>query len=66
MRRERSTEDKREVLVRLTEPGADLLQQLSRLHRAHLQRVGPEMVASLAAILGDRGWDAARDDARAC
>jgi len=66
VRRERSTEDKREVLVRLTEPGADLLQQLSRLHRAHLQRVGPEMVAALAAILGDRGWDAASDDARAC
>lgn len=66
VRRERSTEDKREVLVRLTEPGADLLQQLSRQHRSHLRSVGPEMVASLAAILGDRGWDAAPDDARAC
>ena len=68
VRRERSTEDKREVLVRLTEPGAELLQQLSRLHRQHLQSVGPVMVATLAAILGDRGWDAApgaADEARA-
>jgi len=59
VRRQRSTEDKREVLVRLTEPGADPLQQLSRLHRQHLQSVGSEMVAALAAILGRRGWDAA-------
>ena len=59
VQRERSTEDKREVLVRLTEPGAELLQQLSRQHRSHLQRVGPELVAALAQILGDRGWDAA-------
>jgi DNA-binding MarR family transcriptional regulator len=63
VRRERSAADKREVLVRLTEPGADLLQQLSRLHRQHLQNVGPEMVATLAAILGDRGWDAAPGEA---
>jgi DNA-binding MarR family transcriptional regulator len=63
VRRERSTQDKREVLVRLTEPGAELLQQLSRLHRDHLQSVGPEMVATLAAILGDRGWGAAQADA---
>lgn len=62
VRRERSTEDKREVLVRLTKPGAELLQQLSRKHRAHLQRIGPEMVAALAAILGDRGWGAAPGD----
>lgn len=63
VRRERSTDDKRQVLVHLTEPGADLLQQLSRLHRHHLQSVGPEMVAALAAILGDRGWDAAPEEA---
>ena len=63
VRRERSTEDKREVLVRLTEPGAELLQQLSRLHRRHLQSVGPDMVATLAAILDDRGWDSAPGEA---
>jgi DNA-binding MarR family transcriptional regulator len=63
VRRERSTEDKRQVLVRLTERGADLLQELSRRHRHHLQSVGPEMVAALAAILGDRGWDGASAEA---
>jgi DNA-binding MarR family transcriptional regulator len=65
VRRERSTEDKRQVLVRLTEPGADLLQALSKEHRRHLQRVGPEMVAALAAILDDRGWDAPASQVRA-
>jgi DNA-binding MarR family transcriptional regulator len=50
--RERSTEDKREVLVRLTSEGAKLLRELSRLHRQRLQTVGPEMVAALSGILG--------------
>ena len=57
LRRERSTEDKREVLLHLTEAGTDLLQQLSRAHRQHLSRVGPEMVAALSAILDGNGWD---------
>lgn len=56
--RERSTEDKREVLVRLTAAGTELLQQLSQKHRDHLQNVGPEMVGALGSILDDRGWDA--------
>jgi DNA-binding MarR family transcriptional regulator len=59
VRRERSTLDKRQVLVRLTDSGTDLLQQLSRQHRSHLQTVGPEMVAALGSILDDRGWAAA-------
>ncbi len=57
LRRERGNADKREVLLRLTEAGTELLQDLSRQHRAHLQRVGPEMVTALASILGQRGWD---------
>jgi DNA-binding MarR family transcriptional regulator len=61
--RERSTEDKREVLVRLTERGTEILQELSRQHRQHLQTVGPEMVAALGAILGGRGWDAPAPEA---
>ncbi len=61
-RRERSLEDKREVLVRLTETGDELLQQLSRRHRDQLRNVGPEMLAALGAILDGRGWDA-RDKA---
>lgn len=57
LRRERSSEDKREVLLHLTEAGTDLLQQLSRAHRQHLSQVGPEMVAALGAILDGNGWD---------
>jgi DNA-binding MarR family transcriptional regulator len=57
VRRERSTEDRREVLVRLTSDGARLLRELSRLHRQRLQSAGPEMVAALSGILGT--WAAA-------
>ena len=65
VRRQRSTLDKRQVLVHLTDSGTDLLQQLSRQHRSHLQTVGPEMVAALGSILDDRGWDAAPAPAQA-
>jgi DNA-binding MarR family transcriptional regulator len=57
LRRERASQDRREVLLRLTDAGTELLQRLSREHRAHLRKVGPEMVAALASILDDRGWD---------
>jgi DNA-binding MarR family transcriptional regulator len=50
--RERSTEDKREVLVRLTGEGAKLLRELSRLHRRRLQSAGPDLLAALSRILG--------------
>lgn len=56
--RERGTEDKREVLLRLTSAGNQVLQELSRRHRDQLQNVAPEMLAALGAILDDRGWDA--------
>ena len=50
--RERSTEDKREVLVRLTGDGAKLLRELSGLHRRRLQSAGPQLLAALSSILG--------------
>jgi DNA-binding MarR family transcriptional regulator len=53
--RERSTEDKREVLVRLTNDGAKLLRELSRLHRRRLRSAGPELLAALSGILGAWG-----------
>ena len=65
VRRERSAEDKRQVLVLLTGTGSELLRELSKQHRSHLQRVGPEMVAALGAILDDRGWDAPGSQVRA-
>ena len=56
VRRERSTQDRREVLVRLTDPGRALLQQLSRLHRDHLRRLGGQMLSALGSILDGQGW----------
>jgi DNA-binding MarR family transcriptional regulator len=53
VRRERAASDRRQVLLRLTPPGHVVLRKLSRRHRAHLQAVGPHMVAALGAILGE-------------
>ncbi len=53
MLRERSSTDRREVLLRLTPAGQALLQRLSALHRAQLRGVGPTMVAALSTILGE-------------
>jgi DNA-binding MarR family transcriptional regulator len=50
--RERGSEDKREVLLRLTLEGEAMLRELSALHRDQLQTVGPAMVSALQTILG--------------
>ena len=52
--RERGTEDKREVLLRLTPKGNAILQALSALHRAQLKEVGPKLVTALRTILRER------------
>jgi DNA-binding MarR family transcriptional regulator len=52
--RERNTLDRREVLLRLTDAGAELLQELSTLHREQLQTVGPAMLAALQTIAAGR------------
>lgn len=52
--RERGLDDRREVFVHLTAPGAALLRRLSALHRAQLISVGPDMVLALQAILESR------------
>jgi DNA-binding MarR family transcriptional regulator len=51
VRRERSAEDRREVLVHLTEAGDDLLRGLSAQHKAQLRTAGPDMVTALLSIL---------------
>lgn len=48
--RERSTEDRRQVHLRLTSRGERLLAGLSAAHRAELTRVGPELRALLARL----------------
>jgi DNA-binding MarR family transcriptional regulator len=56
--RERSREDRREVLLYLTSEGESLLGALSRQHKKHLRSAGAQLLASLAAILGElRGTD---------
>jgi DNA-binding MarR family transcriptional regulator len=54
--RERSTEDRREVLLRLTPEGDAVLRALSSLHRQQLQSAGPEVIRALRNIL-ERGGD---------
>ena len=54
LRRERGLADKREVLLHLTPAGEALLRKLSALHQEQLERVGPEMVRALHAILRER------------
>ena len=54
--RERSTEDRREVLLRLTPDGDAVLRTLSSLHRQQLQSAGPEVIRALRNIL-ERGGD---------
>ena len=51
--RERGSEDRRVVRVRLTPAGSELLRELSERHKAHLQTVGPHMLAALGSILGE-------------
>lgn len=51
VRRERSTTDRRAVLLSLTPDGARLLGALSVLHRAELARVGPNLVLTLGGVL---------------
>jgi DNA-binding MarR family transcriptional regulator len=50
--RERNAADRREVLLRLTREGTEVLAALSELHRDQLKRIGPELVGTLAAIVG--------------
>jgi DNA-binding MarR family transcriptional regulator len=49
--RERSSEDRREVLLRLTGDGEALLRDLSSLHRDQLQTAGPQVIRALQKIL---------------
>jgi DNA-binding MarR family transcriptional regulator len=71
LQRERSTLDRREVLLRLTEAGSELLRGLSAQHRRQLQTVGPALLQALQTIAaeqarrprGARATLAARTDA---
>jgi DNA-binding MarR family transcriptional regulator len=53
--RERSSVDRREVLLRLTAEGEDMLRSLSAIHRQQLRTVGPGMLAALQTIVAGQG-----------
>ena len=43
--------DRRQVRLRLTEAGSEILTRLSALHQRELQQAGPELVATLQVLL---------------
>ena len=45
------TDDKREVLIRLTPAGRAILRKLAMAHRTELERNGPELATALKTIL---------------
>ena len=51
VRRQRSEEDRREVLLALTPKGERVLRELSLHHRAELEAQGPELLATLLRVL---------------
>lgn len=53
IRRERTSADRREVLLKLTPEGAALLRKLSALHKRQLGVVGPSLVVALQALVGE-------------
>jgi len=53
VRRRRSENDRREVLLELTPKGERLLQELAIHHRSEIREMGPELVASLKKVLRD-------------
>ncbi|HYM15936.1 MAG TPA: MarR family transcriptional regulator [Dehalococcoidia bacterium] len=54
VRRERGEHDRRQVFVRLTRTGDDLLRRLAARHRAELRAIGPELAAALTGALATR------------
>jgi DNA-binding MarR family transcriptional regulator len=53
VRRRRSENDRREVLLELTPKGERLLQELAVHHRDEIREMGPELVVSLKKVLRD-------------
>lgn len=53
VRRRRSENDRREVLLELTPKGERLLQELALHHRGEIREMGPDLVASLKKVLRD-------------
>jgi DNA-binding MarR family transcriptional regulator len=52
--REPSTEDRRQVYVKLTKRGSEVLEQLAGIHRQEIRRLGPRLGLILDALMLDR------------
>ena len=55
VRRTRSPQDRRQVLVRLARKGERVLERLALTHRAELQTAGPGLIKALEKIVGGAG-----------
>jgi DNA-binding MarR family transcriptional regulator len=53
--RQRSAQDQRQVIVKLTPRGEEILQHLALSHQTELQTIGPALVKALETILGQNG-----------
>jgi DNA-binding MarR family transcriptional regulator len=49
--RAKGSVDRRQVRLRLTATGEELLEHLSRSHHAELRKLGPELVVALSGLL---------------
>ena len=49
--REQGVEDRRQVYIRLTKHGADILEQLSAVHRTEIGRLGPRLGVLLKSLI---------------
>jgi DNA-binding MarR family transcriptional regulator len=65
VRRRRSSEDRREVLLDLTSKGEKLLQELALHHREELRESGPALISALRKALREPGGESAASKARA-
>lgn len=60
VRRHRGSQDRREVLLKLTSRGERVLQELSIHHRTELRSQGPELLAALRQLLDENVKDTSR------
>ena len=52
--REQGLEDRRQVYIKLTDRGSEVLEQLSGAHRAEIRRLGPRLRLLLKSLMQDQ------------
>ena len=52
--REQGVEDRRQVYIKLTKHGSEILEQLSGTHRAEIRRLGPRLGLLLKSLMLDQ------------